>query len=49
LTDAHIVARAREKSTAKAVDMTLCVPQSLDNANALPTCQQQEQKTQTAA
>lgn len=34
---------------AKAVDMTLCVPQSLDNANALPTCPQQEQKTQSRA
>jgi len=44
-----IVARHAKESIAKAVDMTLCVPQSLDNANALPTCQQQEQKTPRAA
>jgi len=32
------------KEIATAVDMTLCMSQSLDNAIALPTCQRQEQK-----
>src|SRR5664279_615077 len=34
------------KNSAKAVDLTLCVPQILDNADALPKCPQREQKTQ---
>jgi len=37
--------RPAREEIATAVDMMLCVPQSLDNAIALPTCPQQEQKT----